>query len=111
MSRDGEADSEFDANLHAPVRFKVMLYLAEVRMASHNELRRAANVTDGNLATHLKVLVAAGYVEAKRGLIDLKPRVRYMISPAGRLALASYARALSLAAQRIQALPPVGEAS
>jgi len=97
---------DFDPALHAPVRLKLMLYLAEVSAASHNELRQAADVTDGNLATHLKVLVAAGYVVARRGLIDLRPRVRYSISEQGARALSRYAASLLAAARRIQALTP-----
>ncbi|MHB8586334.1 MAG: transcriptional regulator [Thermoplasmatota archaeon] len=99
---EGGTLSEFDPVLHSPVRLKVMMLLAETGASSFNELRDAANVTDGNLATHLKVLENADYLEGVRGFINLKPRVRYAITAKGRLALSAYAKLLLEVASRIE---------
>jgi DNA-binding MarR family transcriptional regulator len=93
---------EFDPVIHAPARLKLLMILARLPVASFNDLAHDAGLTAGNLAAHLKALEAAGYVQSARGLIDLKPRVRYAMTPAGRDALKRYCAALREAVLRIE---------
>lgn len=95
---------EFDPALHSPARLKIMMLLAAAPVSTFNEIARDANLTAGNLATHLKALEAVGYVEAARTLVDLKPRMRYAISERGREALRAYCRALEEAVRRLHGL-------
>lgn len=95
-------DVAFDPVIHAPARLKILMILARVPVASFNDLARDAALTAGNLAAHLKALESAGYVESARGLIDLKPRVRYAMTPRGRDALKDYCAALRAAIASIE---------
>lgn len=97
--------------LHAPARFKIMVFLAATTVSTFNEIARVANLTPGNLASHVKALEAAGYVESYRAIVDLKPRQRYRLTTKGRDALRAYSRALQAAVQRIERLdePPADE--
>ena len=81
---------DLDPALHHPARLKLAMLLAATTSASFNELAREAKLTPGNLQGHLKSLEAAGYVEAWRSIIELKPRMRYQLSDAGRAALKTY---------------------
>ena len=66
-------------------------------------LRRALGVSDGNLATHLRVLEEASYVSVRKEFVGRRPRTTYAATARGRSALASYARAM---ARLLGALPP-----
>lgn len=99
-----EEDVAFDPVIHAPPRLKVMMLLAASTETSFGALAKEAGLTDGNLASHLRTLEAAGYVRARRGLVDLKPRMRYALTDAGRAALKAYCASLEAALRRLQGL-------
>lgn len=80
------------------------MLMAATTSVSFNELAREAQLTPGNLQSHLKSLEAGGYVEAWKSLVELKPRMRYRLTGAGRAALRTYCDQLTLAVQNIQAL-------
>lgn len=67
-----------------------MMLLAATPVANFQHLAQDAGLTAGNLAAHLRALEGVGYAESFRGLVDLKPRVRYRITDAGRTALDAY---------------------
>lgn len=99
-----ERAPEFDPLLHAPARLKLVMLLAAVPNASFHELQKESGLTPGNLQAHLKTLEAAGYVEATRSFIDLKPRMRYRLSPRGREALRAYCETLAATLRRAREL-------
>lgn len=86
------------------------MLLAATTSASFNALAAEARLTPGNLQSHLKQLEGAGYVEAWRGLIDLKPRMRYRLTPAGVAALREYCAKLTATVHEIQALGALPDA-
>lgn len=92
----------FDPVIHVPARLKVMMLLASTTEAAFATLAKESGLTDGNLASHLKTLEAAGYVRSRRGLVDLKPRVRYSLTVEGRAALKAYCATLETALRRLQ---------
>jgi DNA-binding HxlR family transcriptional regulator len=54
---------ELDKRIHEPVRLRIMAHLiADGPSARFNELKQALGLTQGNLASHLKVLERAGFV-------------------------------------------------
>jgi len=95
---------EFDPVLHNAVRLKLVLLIASTTTASFNELARDGMLTRGNLASHLKALETAGYIEAPHMLIDLKPRRRYRLTEKGRDALVAYRESLESAIARIESV-------
>ena len=51
-----------------------------------NSLKEYLEVTDGNLASHIKALEKAGYIGVEKSFIGRKPNTRYFISPEGKKA-------------------------
>lgn len=90
--------------LHHPARLKLAMLLAATTSESFNALAREAGLTPGNLQSHLKALEAAGYLDATRSLIDLKPRMRYALSAEGKAALRTYCAQLAELVRGLQAL-------
>lgn len=78
------------------------MLLAATTSTTFNTLAKEANLTPGNLQSHLKTLENASYIESWRSLTDLKPRMRYRLTPAGRTALHHYCDELRQLVQTIQ---------
>lgn len=47
-------------------------------------LKEFLEVTDGNLATHIKKLEQEGFVEVEKSFIDNKPNTSYSMTPEGK---------------------------
>ncbi len=54
--------------------------------ASFNDLKDLLEVTDGNLASHLKHLEKEGYISVKKSFINRKPNTVYTITETGKTA-------------------------
>jgi DNA-binding MarR family transcriptional regulator len=57
-------------------------------------LKELLEVTDGNLATHLKKLEKEEFIQVKKSFIDNKPNTTYTISPAGKKAFEEHLNVL-----------------
>lgn len=57
-------------------------------------LRNLLDITDGNLASHLKTLEKKGYVNYKKEFRGRKPHTRYMASKAGIAAFRRHIKAI-----------------
>jgi DNA-binding MarR family transcriptional regulator len=53
-------------------------------------LKEFLNVTDGNLATHIKKLEKEGFIGVKKTFIDNKPNTRYSMTPDRKKAFGDY---------------------
>lgn len=62
--------------------------------ASFNDLKELLEVTDGNLASHLKYLEKENYISVKKSFIDRKPNTIYELTEAGRMAFKKHLDAL-----------------
>jgi len=62
--------------------------------ASFNHLKEVLEVTDGNLASHLKSLEKAGYIEVIKSFKNRKPNTNYEITTSGAEAFDSHLKAL-----------------
>ncbi|MGQ0536924.1 MAG: transcriptional regulator [Methanobacteriota archaeon] len=87
-------EDELDPVIHQPVRLRIMTALHKNREASFTGLRDGLGLTDGNLASHVARLEAAGYVVSGRVLAGLHFEVRYRITPEGSEAFRRYLEAL-----------------
>ena len=95
---------DLDPVLHHPARLKICMLLAASATTTFNTLAKDAALTAGNLQSHLKALEAAGYVDATRSFVDLKPRMRYALTDAGAAALRRYCDQLAEVVRGIEAL-------
>jgi len=62
---------------------------------SFNELKELLDITDGNLASHLKTLEDAAYVKVQKGFIGKKTNTTYTITKAGEKAFRAHLDALT----------------
>jgi DNA-binding MarR family transcriptional regulator len=90
-----------DAHIHHPARLRIFTALAAAEYAAFPALQAVTGLTAGNLGSHLKSLEQVGYVESRRGFVDLRPRVRYRLTATGRDALRRYLSALEAATRAL----------
>jgi DNA-binding MarR family transcriptional regulator len=62
--------------------------------ADFNRLKELLNVTDGNLASHLKSLESSKYIEVEKSFIDRKPNTRYTATKLGKAEFKKHIEAL-----------------
>ena len=59
-----------------------------------NRLKELLEVTDGNLASHLKALEKEDYIVMTKEFIGRKPNTKYQVTPSGKAAFTSHLSAL-----------------
>jgi len=69
--------------LFHPYRILILKILAVHGEAEFRELKHDLHLTDGNLATHLRVLEKLGYVRVKKEIVDKKLRTSYTMTAEG----------------------------
>ncbi len=62
--------------------------------ATFNDLKELLEVTDGNLASHLKHLEKEGYISVKKSFINRKPNTVYTITEPGKTAFEKHVETL-----------------
>lgn len=76
------------------VRLGIMSALMVNAEVNFNELKEAIQVTDGNLASHLKGLEESGYLKVQKGFIGRKTNTTYSVTKAGEKAFKQHIDAL-----------------
>jgi DNA-binding MarR family transcriptional regulator len=76
------------------IRLGVMSILSVNSRASFNRLKETLELTDGNLASHIKSLENAGYVSVIKSFNNRKPNTTYEITEKGRKAFELHIEAL-----------------
>lgn len=59
-----------------------------------NSLKELLDATDGNLASHLKLLEKNGYVTVKKEFLDRKPNTKYFATHEGKDAFIKHIKAI-----------------
>lgn len=59
-----------------------------------NSLKGLLDITDGNLASHLKALEKEDYIEVQKQFIGRKPNTKYLVTPNGLAAFQEHISAL-----------------
>ncbi len=73
----------FNKAFESRVRLGIMSVLAVNTSMDFISLRDALDVTDGNLASHLRALEDAGYIFMEKSFINRKPNTKYTITEEG----------------------------
>lgn len=73
-----------DKVLEHSVRLQIMSVLVANDSYDFNSLKEILNITDGNLASHLKALEKEKYISITKSFIDRKPNTRYKTTDKGR---------------------------
>lgn len=86
--------NELNKAFESRVRLGIMSVLAVNDTLDFNSLKEYLQVTDGNLASHLKALEKEEYIAVEKSFIDKKPNTRYSITPIGKKAFNDHLAAL-----------------
>jgi DNA-binding MarR family transcriptional regulator len=76
------------------IRLGIMSAVLVNDEVSFNELKELIQVTDGNLASHLKTLEEAAYLKVHKGFIGRKTNTTYAVTKAGIKAFKQHLEAL-----------------
>jgi DNA-binding MarR family transcriptional regulator len=68
-------------------RLGIMSVLVVQESMSYNALKDLLQLTDGNLASHIKALEAQEYISLTKEFVGRKPQTTYKATEAGRAAL------------------------
>jgi DNA-binding HxlR family transcriptional regulator len=76
------------------IRLGIMSALTVNATLNFNELKELLQITDGNLASHLKTLEEANYIKVQKGFIGRKTNTEYLLSKDGQKAFKQHLTAL-----------------
>ena len=83
------------------VRLGIMSALVVNNSLDFNSLKEYLEVTDGNLASHLKALEKEEFIEVEKSFIGRKPNTSYAASKLGRKAFNEHMDALEKLIQNV----------
>ncbi|HNT93634.1 MAG TPA: transcriptional regulator [Bacteroidales bacterium] len=86
--------ANFNKAFESRVRLGIMSVLAVNDSMDFTGLRETLAVTDGNLASHLRTLEEAGYINMEKSFINRKPNTSYSITEEGLDSFSSHLKAL-----------------
>jgi len=75
-------------------RLGIMSILAVNDWVDYGTLKELLDLTDGNLASHMKPLEAAEYVEYRKQFVGRRPQTTYAATAAGKTAFKAHLDAL-----------------
>lgn len=84
------------------IRLGIMSAVLVNSEVNFNELKELIQVTDGNLASHLKTLEDNQYIKVKKGFIGRKTNTTYAVTRSGEKAFKAHLEALE---QMIKNIP------
>lgn len=76
------------------IRLGIMSALMVNEHLEYNTLKELLDVTDGNLASHLKALEKAEYIAVIKSFVGRKPNTKYSITKEGKTAFDAHLNAL-----------------
>ena len=86
------------ANLNKAFESRIRLGIMSVLMvnesADFSMIKELLELTDGNLASHIKALESLAYIENTKQFIGRKPNTKYTLTALGRLAFQEHLDAL-----------------
>lgn len=86
--------SQLNKIFDSRIRIGIMSALMVNDVLNFNDLKALIDVTDGNLATHLKTLEENKYIEVKKGFIGRKTNTTYSITKSGEKAFRAHLDAI-----------------
>jgi DNA-binding MarR family transcriptional regulator len=85
---------QFDKAFENRVRLQIMSVLAVNDNYDFNSLKELLQVTDGNLASHLKALEKEAYINISKSFIGRKPNTQYSATDTGKNAFKKHLQSL-----------------
>ena len=85
---------QFDKAFESRIRLQIMSVLAVNNTYDFNALKDLLQVTDGNLASHIKALEKDKFIGVKKSFVGKKPNTKFFITKTGRKAFENHLNAL-----------------
>lgn len=85
---------KLNKDFESRVRLGVMSVLSVNEWVDFNTLKDLLEVTDGNLASHIRSLETNGYLEVRKQFVARKPKTSYSITQKGKRAFGEHLSAL-----------------
>ncbi|HQU52896.1 MAG: transcriptional regulator [Lewinellaceae bacterium] len=85
---------DLDKAFENKIRLALMSALVVNDYLDFNTLKELLDVTDGNLASHLRYLENQHYITFTKTFLDRKPNTRYQATDAGKIAFERHIRAI-----------------
>lgn len=76
------------------IRLGIMSVLVVNEFVDFTELKQLMDLTDGNLASHIKALEKVNYINVNKSFLGRKPNTKYSASELGRIAFKKHVDAL-----------------
>lgn len=86
--------SDLNKVFDSRVRLGIMSVLVVNDSVDFNTIKELLDITDGNLASHLKALEKEEIIEVKKQFVGRKPNTSYSVTPRGREAFQEHIDAL-----------------
>lgn len=86
--------AEINKAFESRVRLGIMSMLMVHDEVDFNAMKELLDLTDGNLASHLKALEKIEYIKMVKEFVGRKPRTSYSITPLGKKAFSDHLNAL-----------------
>lgn len=80
------AFQELNKAFESRIRLGIMSALMVNDFVDFNTLKELLELTDGNLASHLRALEQLAYVRMEKSFLGRKPNTRYAVTSEGRMA-------------------------
>lgn len=90
LAADAAAFEKLESVIHTKGRLAIVSVLAAAEALTFTELRDVLELTDGNLAAHLRALDGAGYIRLTKSGGEGKPVTVVALTAAGRGAFRRY---------------------
>ena len=84
------AMDRLDETIHQKARLAIMSALAANTDVEFRFLKELLGLSDGNLAAHVGVLEARGYLVVTKEFVGRRPRTTYSLTDRGRIAFRQY---------------------
>jgi len=76
------------------IRLGIMSVLSVNESVDFNTLKEDLGLTDGNLASHIRILEDNSYIITNKQFVGRKPNTRYSLTDSGRVAFKEHINAL-----------------
>ena len=86
--------NDFHKAFESRIRLGIMSVLAVNDALDFNSLKEYLNITDGNLASHIKTLEKEKFIGVKKSFVGKKPNTRHFMTKEGKKAFDNHLSAL-----------------
>ncbi len=85
---------KLNKSFESRIRLGIMAVLSVKEVLDFKALKNFLELTDGNLASHLKALEKEEYIAIEKTFVDRKPNTKYFITQVGKKAFEQHLSAL-----------------